>query len=460
MPFICKICDFFILSRKLAASAKMEGPVFKRENSIGITYVVGEIKDWHYEFIIEKILKVSESDVEGIDDRGKNRFLFEVSSKEIYERICDQFTGREIRVGSYCIVQVDDISSYGTKIEISRVPFLVTNDILKMLLQRYGEVYKCKNHYRMFGKYRQLNKTGDRIVWMRLHDHIPQTVKIKNTPIRMFVKYENQPMSCNKCGNEGHRIRTCTMKPNEFKNVINIEEIEETENINDPEIDNKEENGSPDDEHEDEKDDTDAEGPMNLSFNNLDLHIEASQDSKPFECKECDYKCKYENIFKEHIEMHKGEKSQNQDVNKHMLTHKGEKSFMCGICELISSNKSSHEKHILTHENEVLLECSECSFNCINNDVLSNHLKTHNIYACNKCEFKSTSMQGLNGHAKIHIQKTLRCTECEYTCTTMNKLNTHMRTHTEDEIQNEPLTEKAKTLDLKHQKEDFHLVQK
>ena len=54
-------------------------------------------------------------------------------------------------------------------------------------------------------------------------------------------------------------------------------------------------------------------------------------------------------------------------------------------------------------------------------------------------------MQGLNGHAKIHIQKTLRCTECEYTCTTMNKLNTHMRTHTGDEIQNEPLTEKAKT---------------
>merc|ERR1711888_81343 len=115
----------------------MEGPVFKRENSIGITYVVGEIKDWHYEFIIEKILKVSESDVEGIDDRGKNRFLFEVSSKEIYERICDQFIGREIRVGSYCIVQVDDISYYGTKIEISRVPFLVTNDILKVLLQRY-----------------------------------------------------------------------------------------------------------------------------------------------------------------------------------------------------------------------------------------------------------------------------------------------------------------------------------
>ena len=60
----------------------MEGKLLIRENSIGITYVVGEIQEPHYETIIETILGIPEGEVLGIDDRGKYRFLFEVSSKK------------------------------------------------------------------------------------------------------------------------------------------------------------------------------------------------------------------------------------------------------------------------------------------------------------------------------------------------------------------------------------------
>ena len=73
----------------------------------------------------------------------------------------------------------------------------------------------------------------------------------------------------------------------------------------------------------------------------------------------------------------------------------------------------------------------------MNNDVLSNHLKSHNIYACDKCHYKSNSLQGLNGHSKIHIQK-LKCSKCEFSCTTLNKLNNHVKIHTGDEISNAP----------------------
>ena len=48
----------------------MNQAILTRVNCIGITYVVGEIRDYHYEEIIEKILGVPESEVEGIDDRG------------------------------------------------------------------------------------------------------------------------------------------------------------------------------------------------------------------------------------------------------------------------------------------------------------------------------------------------------------------------------------------------------
>ena len=122
---------------------KMEEPVLTRVNNIGITHNVGEIRDSHYEKIIESTLGVPEEQVVGIDDRGNNRFIFEVLSKDWYEYICETFTGRDISIGYNCVIQVDDISSQGTWIEILNVPFTVTNDMLSSMLQKYGAVYKC-----------------------------------------------------------------------------------------------------------------------------------------------------------------------------------------------------------------------------------------------------------------------------------------------------------------------------
>ena len=56
------------------------------------------------------------------------------------------------------------------------------------------------------------------------------------------------------------------------------------------------------------------------------------------------------------------------------------------------------------------------------------------------------TLQGLNGHLKIHNNKKgIRCTKCEYICTTINSLNTHMRTHTEDDIQIERMVKGSRS---------------
>ena len=117
----------------------MAQPMLKKENSIGITYEIGAIEEWHYEYIIENILGVPESEIEGVDDRGDTRFLFKVTSKKRYESICEKFMGREIALGNGHIIQVDDISSYGTMVEISRVPFEVNNGMLKGMLGKFGK---------------------------------------------------------------------------------------------------------------------------------------------------------------------------------------------------------------------------------------------------------------------------------------------------------------------------------
>ena len=43
--------------------------------------------------------------------------IIAVSTKERYDSICESFTGRDISLGNYHVIQVDDISSYGTRVE-------------------------------------------------------------------------------------------------------------------------------------------------------------------------------------------------------------------------------------------------------------------------------------------------------------------------------------------------------
>ena len=274
-------CDL-PFDRKLAASAKMEDQIIFRKNCIGINYNVGEIKEYHYEKIIENLLGVPEDEVEGIDDRGSARFLFQVSTKKRYDLICETFTGRDITLETHCIIQVDDISSYGTRVEISNVPFSITNDKLSNILHKFGVVYKCMNYYRTFGKYKNLNKSGDRIVWMKINQHIPQTLYINRTETSMYTQYPNQPMSCNKCGHSGHRARYCSCQPKDFINQIDIKQSD----FVDPKSSSEpNDNDSDDDSSEDsDYDDYGDKYPMNVNANNIGVHIEPSQNRNLFEC--------------------------------------------------------------------------------------------------------------------------------------------------------------------------------
>ena len=105
----------------------MENQIEIRENCIGIKYNQGYIRDNHYELVIEKILGVPEGEVEAIDTRDDDKWIFQVNSKARYNNICENFTGRDISLGYNCRVQIDEISSCVTRIEISCVPFSVTN---------------------------------------------------------------------------------------------------------------------------------------------------------------------------------------------------------------------------------------------------------------------------------------------------------------------------------------------
>ena len=382
-----------------------------REHCIGITYNYGVIKEYHYESIIEDILRVPENELEGIDTRGDNRFIFQVTNKERYDSICENYTGRDISVGHHCRIQVDDISSCGTRIEISRVPFSISNVHLSGMLRKYGLVYKCQNFHRSFAKYSKLKKTGDRIVWMKLSEHIPETLNICDTESSISVNYAKQPISCHKCGHTGHRARGCVARqPSDFKNAININDGLD----NDSDDENSE--------CEDENDDSEiiSTNIMETDTNDLDVHLNPSQNSNNFVCMKCDYQCTYQHIFMEH-----------------MKTHIGEKTSMDDICELVNEVRSACDKRLSLNVNANATKCTECDFNCSSKAELIKHLLNHNIYACDKCPYRNNSAQGLNGHAKIHNVKKFQCSKCDFKGTSTNSLNAHMKTHM-DEIDPSP----------------------
>ena len=375
----------------------MDEVTIPRENEIGITYVEGKIEDVHYEVIIEKLLKINEQEVVGIDDRGDTRFLFEVSTKERYEQIIKDFTGRDITIERGFIIKVDDISSYYTQVKISRVPFKVNNEMLGKSLETYGEVEKVKNYYKAFGKYKvKLIKSGYRIAQIRLKKPIPQSLLIKQTQTVIYIKYNNQPFACNKCGWEGHRERDCTTRKEHFKNIINVESFEEKKfNCTECDYESKSESEFKD---------------------HMNTHIEENN----FECKECDYKSISEQELERHMKTHNEDNNfeceecdykstSQQELEAHMISHNGENSLKCNICDFITEDDKKMKEHEnnqhvneIMHEGKIIFSCDKCKFLCNKKEDLLTHLESHDTFACTKCEFVSTTKSKLKTHLKKH----------------------------------------------------------
>ena len=377
----------------------MDMPSLKRVNQLGINYTVGAMLDFHYEKILENVLGIPEKEIVGIDLRGYARFLFEVNTKELYDSICENFTEREIAIDDGCVIQVDDISSYGTRIELSRVPFQVTNEMITNMLSRYGEVYKVQNFYKKFGKYTNLNKSGIRIAHLKLDTHIPSSLLIKETQTTINVSYANQPFSCFTCGTVGHKSWQCRKKKSEYNNVVEV--IPSGVNlISEP---NKEINKK-----------SDLVG-ANLNFepikvnDDIDIHIDSSQSSNKYQCTRCDYKCSYFETFSTHLDLHTGDKpvkcsgcnfqiSDSQDGIDQGIYHDEDEPLKCSKCR--ANNKTKRDTEIFVVE----LKCTECEHKCQTQDNLITHLKSHNIHLCTKCNYKANTAKLLKTHKQKHCK--------------------------------------------------------
>ena len=66
---------------------------------------------------------------------------------EKYQEICDNFTASNITVEAGVVIEVNDISSYRTRVVVRDIPFELSEDTLKLILGQYGKVERINRYY-------------------------------------------------------------------------------------------------------------------------------------------------------------------------------------------------------------------------------------------------------------------------------------------------------------------------
>jgi ribosomal protein L35 len=96
-----------------------------------------------------------------------------------------------------------------------------------------------------------------------------------------------------------------------------------------------------------------------------------------YNCEECNYRCKYESLWKQHMS---SKKHQNQDRKQ-----RSDKVLVeqCSMCSFIANNLTNMKVHRLTkhskpeeRKNEFKFYCDKCDFGTFVEILFSRHLET------------------------------------------------------------------------------------
>ncbi|CAL4098363.1 unnamed protein product, partial [Meganyctiphanes norvegica] len=313
-------------------------------------------------------------------------------------------------------------------------------------------------------KYRN---AGNRAVWMELNHSIPQYLFLNQTKTHLHVSYENQPFSCNNCGDKSHGAKNCQVSsPEEYVNAVdvNVCEISEIENtvengiisttsavqdVNNNNNVNKCTIGSSLKEHMDihtgEKPNACSE-----SDSNSDINQNSTPCHEMYKCTVCDYEINSEDTLKEHMAIHTGEQSiscsKNSKISKvkkhsgksngievHIDPSQSENSYICTFCDYRCAYEDIFKTHMEAHTGEKPFPCSKCDYPSSTMHELADHLRVHGSeksFKCKICEFLTMDQTTLQNHVLAHKgDKMLYCSDCDYSCKNEDILKTHSLSH-------------------------------
>ena len=86
----------------------------------------------------------------------------------------------------------------------------------------------------------------------------------------------------------------------------------------------------------------------------------------------------------------------NEELMLHLQYHNATKPYFCTECDNRYMNKSGLKRHVATHGNEELkFNCNKCDYTCDNKRNLTNHVfadSSDKPFICKKCDYRTIQM--------------------------------------------------------------------
>ncbi|NXU99774.1 ZN142 protein, partial [Cettia cetti] len=180
----------------------------------------------------------------------------------------------------------------------------------------------------------------------------------------------------------------------------------------------------------------------------VESHEPAAPQDKPLHCPFCDFACRHQLVFDQHMKGHGGTRvykcsdceyttKNRQKITWHIRIHTGEKPYKCHLCKYACADPSRLKYHMRIHKEERKYLCPDCGYKCKWVNQLKYHMTKHTglkPYRCDECEYCTNRADALRVHKETRHQeaRSFICEQCGKAFKTRFLLKTHLKKHSEE----------------------------
>ncbi|NXQ60108.1 ZN142 protein, partial [Anthoscopus minutus] len=180
----------------------------------------------------------------------------------------------------------------------------------------------------------------------------------------------------------------------------------------------------------------------------MESHEPAAPQDKPLRCPFCDFACRHQLVFDQHMKGHGGTRmykcsdceyttKNRQKITWHIRIHTGEKPYKCHLCKYACADPSRLKYHMRIHKEERKYLCPDCGYKCKWVNQLKYHMTKHTglkPYRCDECEYCTNRADALRVHKETRHQeaRSFICEQCGKAFKTRFLLKTHLKKHSEE----------------------------
>nr|XP_047935636.1 zinc finger protein 142 isoform X1 [Anser cygnoides] len=180
----------------------------------------------------------------------------------------------------------------------------------------------------------------------------------------------------------------------------------------------------------------------------VESHEPAAPQDKPLRCPFCDFACRHQLVFDQHVKGHGGTRvykcsdceystKNRQKITWHIRIHTGEKPYKCHLCKYACADPSRLKYHMRIHKEERKYLCPDCGYKCKWVNQLKYHMTKHTglkPYRCDECEYCTNRADALRVHKETRHReaRSFICEQCGKAFKTRFLLKTHLKKHSEE----------------------------